>query len=124
MVRVQYAIVFVSDMAESIAFYRDVVGASLRFDSPEWTEFDTEGATLALHRGEPKATSGGHQDPTAAGQSHPGFRVEDLDVFHTKMIENDVAVVRNPVEEFGVRIAQYLDPDGLVFSVSELRDSA
>jgi carbon storage regulator CsrA len=44
-----HAIVFVSDMARSVAFYRDVLGLSLRFESPEWTEFDTPGSTVALH---------------------------------------------------------------------------
>jgi len=50
-VRVNYAIVFVSDMSRSVAFYRDAVGLPLRFESPGWTEFATEGATLALHAG-------------------------------------------------------------------------
>lgn len=36
--RVSHAIVFVSDMQRSVAFYRDVVGLSLRFESPGWTE--------------------------------------------------------------------------------------
>lgn len=48
--RLNYAIVFVSDMARSVAFYRDVIGLPLKFDSPEWSEFATEGATVALHK--------------------------------------------------------------------------
>jgi catechol 2,3-dioxygenase-like lactoylglutathione lyase family enzyme len=47
--RVSYAIVFVGDMNRSVAFYRDVVGLTLRFQTPGWTEFSTDGATLALH---------------------------------------------------------------------------
>jgi lactoylglutathione lyase len=50
--RVSYAIVFVSDMSRSVSFYRDIVGLPLRFESPGWTEFATQGATLALHRSE------------------------------------------------------------------------
>ncbi|MCI0743088.1 MAG: VOC family protein [Gemmataceae bacterium] len=50
--RVNYAIVFVSDMKRSVAFYRDVLGLPLRFESPGWTELATEGATLALHASE------------------------------------------------------------------------
>jgi lactoylglutathione lyase len=41
--RVSYAIVFVSDMQRSVAFYRDVIGLPLQFQSPGWTEFATEG---------------------------------------------------------------------------------
>ena len=50
--RLSFAIVFVSDMERSVAFYRDVIGLTLRFESPGWTEFDTGGATLALHASE------------------------------------------------------------------------
>lgn len=53
--RVNYAMVFVSDMKRSVAFYRDVLGLPLKFESPGWTEFATDGATLALIS--PKALS-------------------------------------------------------------------
>jgi hypothetical protein len=33
--RLHYAIVFVTDMQRSLAFYRDVLGIPLRFESPE-----------------------------------------------------------------------------------------
>ena len=44
-----YAIVFVKDMKKSIAFYQDVIGLALKFESPEWSEFVTGQATVALH---------------------------------------------------------------------------
>ena len=47
-----YVIVFVSDMDRSIAFYRDVLGFPVKHQSPKWSEFGTEGITLALHLGE------------------------------------------------------------------------
>jgi catechol 2,3-dioxygenase-like lactoylglutathione lyase family enzyme len=56
--RVNYAIVFVSDMKRAISFYRDVLGLPLRFDSPGWTEFATDGATLALHLAEAPKSGG------------------------------------------------------------------
>jgi lactoylglutathione lyase len=49
-VRIHDSIIFVQDMARSTAFYCDVLGLSLKFESPGWTEFATEGATLAFHR--------------------------------------------------------------------------
>lgn len=57
MIRVSYAIVFVSEMKRSVTFYRDVLGMALRFESPGWTEFATEGATLALHLASPRGLS-------------------------------------------------------------------
>jgi catechol 2,3-dioxygenase-like lactoylglutathione lyase family enzyme len=58
--RVNFAIVFVSDMKRAVAFYRDVIELPLRFESPGWTEFATDGATLALHLTEgPETAPGG-----------------------------------------------------------------
>ena len=108
--RVNYAIVFVSDMTRAVSFYRDVLGLPLRFESPAWTEFETDGATLALHVGE-----------EFAGRCRPGLAVANLDEFHRRMIEKKVTCVQPPTETFGVRIAQYVDPDGLEFSVAEQR---
>ena len=34
--KLNYAIVFVSDMKRSVSFYRDVVGLPLKFESPGW----------------------------------------------------------------------------------------
>ena len=70
-VRINYAIVFVSNMNRSISFYRDVVGLSLKFESPEWTEFSTEGATLALHQSDQPNPDEHDQHRVSAGRS-PG----------------------------------------------------
>jgi lactoylglutathione lyase len=119
--RVNYAIVFVSDMKRSVAFYSDVLGLALRFESPFWTEFATEGATLALHaaEGAPAGRDEGPSEP--AGRCRPGLSVPDLDEFHRRMVERNVPCVQPPKSVFGARVAQYLDPDGLAISVSEAR---
>ena len=118
--RVSYAIVFVSDMKRSVAFYRDVVGLPLKFDSPEWSEFATDGATLALHRAE-KAGEPDGESELAAGHCRPGISVADLDNFHARMVEHQVICTQQPKDLFGAKIAQYLDPDGLAISVAEER---
>ena len=46
--RASSAIVFVSDMAAAVSFHRDGIGLPLGFQSPGWTEFATEAATLTL----------------------------------------------------------------------------
>jgi len=118
--RLNYAIIFVSDMKRSVAFYRDVVGLPLRFESPEWTEFATDGATLALHS---TKTAAAGEDPQLhpAGRCRPGLSVANLAEFHRRMVEQKVPCVQEPKDVFGARIAQYMDPDGLVFSVGEER---
>jgi len=130
--RVSYAIVFVSDMKRSVGFYRDVVGLPLKFDSPEWSEFATDGATFALHRapsgpaeagpsqGNGESSQRNGNDHTA-GSCRPGLSVSDLDAFHARMIAHNVVCIQQPKDLFGSKIAQYLDPDGLEISVSEER---
>jgi len=116
--RVTYAIVFVSDMKRSVAFYRDVVGLPLRFETPGWTEFATGGATLALHLSGEDAAETEHDD-LPAGRCRPGLSVPDLEAFHRRMLAHAVPCDREPRTVFGARLAQYRDPDGLSFSVGE-----
>jgi lactoylglutathione lyase len=120
-VRVNYAIVFVSDMQRSVAFYRDVIGLPLRFASSGWTEFATDGATLALHASEEPNTDTGGPEKEPAGRCRPGFAVPSLDAFHARMLERHVVCIQEPQDAFGARLAQYADPDGLAFSVAEDR---
>ena len=117
-VRINYSIIFVSDMSRSVEFYRDVVGIPLKFESPGWTEFVTDGATLALHKCDAPKPDAETPGAEHAGQCRAGFQVPNLDSFHERMIKHNVPCVQDPTETFGVRIAQYVDPDGLVFSVS------
>ena len=119
--RVSYAIIFVSDMDRSVAFYRDVIGLPLKFESPGWTEFATDGATLALHTSHERAEddTDGDSDGMPAGRCRPGLQVPDLDEFHQRMLAHDVPCVQSPTDVFGSRVAQYRDPDGLAISVGE-----
>jgi lactoylglutathione lyase len=119
--RVNYVIVFVSDMQRSVAFYRDVLELPLKFETPQWTEFATAGATLALHISDAAAVDPANGGDLVAGRSRPGFSVPDLDAFHQRMIARQVTCAEQPKEVFGARIAQYLDPDGLTISVSQER---
>ena len=117
--KVNYVIVFVSDMNRSVSFYRDVIGISLNFETPEWTKFATEGATLALHKSDGSNPDEASQQPVLAGRCRPGLKVPDLEEFHKRMTEKNITCIQEPKEVFGTKIAQYLDPDGLAISVSE-----
>lgn len=116
--KVHYAIVFVSDMAQSISFYRDLVGLPLKFESTKWTEFATQGATLALHKtDDTNSLDNAHLEP--AGRCRPGIQVPSVEEFHERMLAHDVPCIQAPTWVFGARLAQYSDPDGLIFSVGE-----
>ena len=117
--RVSYTIIFVNDMARSVSFYRDVLGHLLKFESPGWTEFATEGATVALHKSDGSNPDDVDTHLEPAGRCRPGLRVPNLEEFHERMVEKNVRCNQEPAEVFGAKIAQYVDPDGLVFSVGE-----
>ena len=118
------AIVFVSDMSKSVAFYKDIIGLPLKFESSHWTEFATEGATLALHLSDGPSSADKGQQLESPGSCRPGLSVPNLDEFHTRMVANDVPCTQEPKELFGARLAQYTDPDGLAFSVGEHRNGS
>jgi lactoylglutathione lyase len=122
MTTLAYTIVFVSDMTRSVAFYRDIIGLPLKHQSPGWSEFATEGCRLALRKSEPRSALPGQIDDITAGHCHPGFFVQDIDAFATKMNQARVAVTQ-PVklQDFGARMGIWRDPDGLPLSVFEAR---
>jgi catechol 2,3-dioxygenase-like lactoylglutathione lyase family enzyme len=77
--KVDYIKVNVSDMSRSVAFYRDILGLSLKFESPEWSEFQTGATTLALHLKRARVGGEGRAPPEPlAGTCSIGFSVEDL----------------------------------------------
>jgi predicted enzyme related to lactoylglutathione lyase len=64
-----YFMLPVTDMARARTFYRDVLGLTEGFASPDWAELTWRDATIALHRG------GG----SGERESWLGFHVEDLE---------------------------------------------
>ena len=103
-----YAIKFVGNMDAAIQFHVARLGLTLRFQSPEWSEFETGPTTLALHR----ATA---ENP--AGTCRLGFRVPDVDHFHAELTAHGIASVEAPRDLHGQRIAKLLDVDGAEFSI-------
>jgi catechol 2,3-dioxygenase-like lactoylglutathione lyase family enzyme len=116
--RLHYAIVYVSDMSRAFRFYRDSLGLAARFESPGWSELTAGDVTIALHAAEASAGPGGSHRPQA-GRATLGLRVPDLDAFHRDMVAKEVPCIQEPRLVFGAKVAQYADPDGLVFSVGE-----
>ena len=74
--KLSYVIKFVADMNRAVKFYRDVLGLSLKFESPGWSEFVTGETTLSLHPASEK---------NPAGAVELGFRVVDIQKFHEAM---------------------------------------
>ena len=104
-----YVIKFVDNMDNAVQFHIAHLGLKLRFQSPEWSEFDTGQTTLALHRA---------SDGNPPGTCQLGFRVADIDRFYSEQIAQGVQSVAPPSDLHGQRIAKLRGPDGAEFSVS------
>jgi lactoylglutathione lyase len=117
--KLDYIIVYVSDMQRSTAFYRDVLGLPLKFTSPGWTEFNLGATTIALHTtGE--SISPLHQALPPAGQAQLGFIVDDLQSIYDSLKAQDVPFSLPPQkQQSGLTIAVLHDPDGLGITLQQ-----
>ena len=109
--------VWTGNMEKAMAFYRDVLGFSVVFESDGWVEFSipgTQNAFLALNR-------------WAGEGRHPvneflTLSVDNLDEFREKLETKRVAL-QGPVREFpehGMRMFKFLDPAGNVLTAAEV----
>jgi len=110
--KLSYVIKFVADMNRAVKFYRDVLGLSLQFESPGWSEFITGETTLALHPASEK---------NPAGAVELGFAVADIQKFHEVMSAKSVQFSMPPTkQDFGGLLAQFVDSEGGHCSVGSL----
>jgi predicted enzyme related to lactoylglutathione lyase len=107
--RLTHVIKFVADMDAAVAFYRDVVGLQLKFQSPEWTEFGAGETSLALHPA---------SDDHPAGSCQIGLRAPDVDAFYQKTSGSGVRYTQPPVQQRWAKIARFIDCEGAEVSVS------
>jgi catechol 2,3-dioxygenase-like lactoylglutathione lyase family enzyme len=107
-IQLSYVICFVDNRDEAIRFFRDTLGFTLRYQSPDWAEFSTGETTLALHPASLKNPAGTYQ---------LGFRVPDLEKFHVQMAAKGFEFTRLPELEFGEKIASFVDAHGTEYSV-------
>jgi predicted enzyme related to lactoylglutathione lyase len=108
--KLTHVIEFVADMDRAVTFYRDIIGFSLRFQSPGWSEFSTGETTLALHPASEK---------NPAGKVELGFGVPNIQQFHSDMSSKGVHFPMPPKkQDFGGLLAQFVDSEGAHVSVS------
>ena len=107
-----YAIKFVGNMDAAVRFHVAQLGLKLRFQSPEWSEFETGQTTLALHK-----ASAEHP----AGSCQLGFGVQDIDGFFAAQSAQGTKILQPPTELHGQRIMKVRDVDGAEVSVSGAR---
>ena len=104
-----YVIKFVENMDKAVRFHVDQLGLKLRFQSPEWSEFDTGATTLALH-----IASAGNP----AGTCQIGLGVPDIEQFYSEAMNKGVQFTSPPTDLHGQRITKLRDVDGAECSIS------
>lgn len=107
--KLTYAIKFVADMDKAVAFHRDTLGLTLKFESPGWSEFLTGDTTLALH---------GASSENPPGRVELGFAVDDLKALYAARAENGLDFVEPPRALHGTLIAKIRDGEGATYSLS------
>jgi predicted enzyme related to lactoylglutathione lyase len=107
--KLTYVIEFVADMDRAVKFYKDMLGLAVKFQSPGWSEFATGEVTFALHPASEK---------NPAGKIEMGFRVPDIQQFHTELTGKGVRFSMPPTkQDFGGTLAQFIDSEGAHVSV-------
>ena len=99
-----HIVLYVRDLEVSRGFYRDVLGLPLKFESPGWTEFATEGATLALHLSAKSNAAADDPNQVPAGRCRPRPAIEPhgvqdqalVGVQPVPAVREDVRVGRDP----------------------------
>jgi lactoylglutathione lyase len=124
-VRLGYAILFVSDLERSVAFYRDVLGLPFRFSNESYAEFSTEGAKFALYARSRLPELIRVEAPAGAApwpQGEVAFFCDDVDAEHVRLVAEGVRVLAPPTDRpWGERTLHVADPDGNVVELTKAK---
>jgi predicted enzyme related to lactoylglutathione lyase len=106
-----YFMLMVADMNRALRFYSEAFEVSVSFSSPEWSEFEVAGATVALH-------AGGSAADTETGL---GFEVADLHGALDQAARVGGRVTRAPQDRPAERIqlAQLADTEGNLITLAQ-----
>ena len=112
--RLGAAILLVEELQKSIAFYRDTLELKIKYQTPEWVEFqnETQGAVLALHPARIKQKG--------FSNMLVGFNVSNLGSVCNKLEEKGVKFHKKITQEAFGKHAIIEDPEGHLISIAEI----
>ncbi len=97
--------VVVKDVKRSVAFYRDILGLKVGFESPEWTQLSANNIDLGLH---PES----EHLKVQPGGCQIGFFVQDVQKAAADLKKKGVRFVMEPSKRDFGWLAVFSDPDG------------
>ena len=120
---VNVAVLFVSDLKRSRAFYGDTLGMPVKFEDATSIGFDFDPVLLIVLD---KAGARDLLTDDAVSASRGGAQaqlvsfVDDVDAIYQKLRAEGVEFIREPTNrDWGLRTAHFKDPDGNVWEVAQ-----
>lgn len=119
MSRVDYVIGYVESTRRSVAFYRDVLGLSVRIEGDGYVEFDMDNIKLSLfERAKLPELIGRHGGNPPSGEI--GFIVDDVDSHAERLRSLGVEILTGPVDRpWHERTLHIADPDGNIIEFAQ-----
>ena len=114
--RLQHLVLWVSDVAQSVRFYRDVLGFEVKSESPRAAFLRIAGSSEDHHLGLFEQSGVARPDERVARMYHSAWEVGELtDLVRARLREAGALVGQS---SHGVSLSLYAkDPDGLEFEV-------
>ncbi|KAJ4764095.1 Dessication-induced 1VOC superfamily protein [Rhynchospora pubera] len=118
-----YTVVYVRDVAKSVAFYTSAFGYNVRRldQSHKWAELESGPTTIAftpLHQRETDVLTGEVQMPDSKGERNPVeicFDYADVDAAYKRAVDNGALPVSSPEpKNWGQKVGYVRDIDGIV----------
>lgn len=109
-------ILLVSDMKNSIKFYRDILNLPIKSQSKDWTEFFNRETVLALHPARKGKAEKGEGINVLVG-----FMVSDLEAEVKQLQKKKVKFIKKLKQEPFGKHAIIEDPDGHLISLAEIK---
>ncbi len=101
-----------TDLARSLAFYRDTLGLAVQFEMPGFVFLHTSGVTLSLSEAHAKLAT------PVAGGTEVVFGVADVTAAHDALKARGVEFLNAPRNVTGDQwAANFRDPDGHLLSI-------
>ena len=113
--RIGAVILLVSDMKDSIKFYRDILGMEVKEKSKDWTEFSKHGTVLALH----PVKKSKKRNIKRSKSMLVGFNVYEIETLCKDLKKKKVRFYKKLSEEPFGKHAIIRDPDGHLISLIE-----
>ncbi|HWC33094.1 MAG TPA: VOC family protein [Actinomycetota bacterium] len=117
---VDYVILYVEELERSIAFYRDVIGLSLRLEGDGYAEFATEGTKFGLFERSKLPELIGRAAAPRGPAAEVVFVVDDVDAEAERLAAAGARVLMPPTDRaWGHRTLHVSDPDGHVVELAQ-----